>query len=81
MSYQTPLKFTFTTFQVPNRNNILGSDKLILFRASDGSRLGTTDQKLKTLLDDQQLFNGQTVIMEYVPQDTQFLENFDMYKV
>ena len=68
-------------FQVPNRNNVTGADKLVLFRASDGSCLGSMDLKLKNLVDDQQLFNGQSLIMEYVPQNTDHLDTFKDYKV
>lgn len=66
--------------KVPNRNNITGVDKLVLFRLSDGSRLGSNDSTLKSLIDDQHLFNGQSLIMEYVPQDTQCLDTFKNYK-
>ncbi|XP_042893769.1 AN1-type zinc finger protein 1-like [Penaeus japonicus] len=70
-----------TIARVPNRNNVLGADKLLLFRASDGSRLGSMEAKLKLLLDDQQLFNGQTLILEYMGQDCQCLEKFKDYKI
>lgn len=70
-----------TIAKVPNRNNILGADKLLLFRASDGSRLGSMEANLKVLLDDQQLFNGQSLILEYMCQDYQCLENFKDYKL
>ncbi|KAK7077078.1 AN1-type zinc finger protein 1 [Halocaridina rubra] len=66
--------------KVPNHNNITGADKLVLFRTSDGSSLGAMDVKLKSLFDDQQLFNGQSLIMEYVPQSVVQLESFKNYK-
>lgn len=68
-------------FQVANHNNILGADKLMLFHASDGSKLGPMDQTLKSLLDDQQIYNGQTVILEYLQQDKDCLCTFKNYKV
>lgn len=66
--------------KVPNHNNVVDADKLILFRASDGSSLGAMDVKLKALVDDQQLFNGQSIILEYVPKGTELLEGFKSYK-
>ncbi|KAK8734197.1 hypothetical protein OTU49_006056 [Cherax quadricarinatus] len=52
--------------KVKNDNNILGADKLMFFHERDGSLLGSMDQTLKSLLDDQQMYNGQTVILEYI---------------
>lgn len=66
--------------KITNRNNILDADKLIFFRASDGSLLGSMDQTLKSLMDNQLLFNGQTVILEYVPKDTEILNTYKDYK-
>lgn len=69
-----------TLSKVPNRNNMTGADKLVLFRASDGSHLGSMDLTLKSLVDEGQLFNGQSVIMEYVSPGTEQLESFKTYK-
>ncbi|CAL4162091.1 unnamed protein product, partial [Meganyctiphanes norvegica] len=67
--------------KVPNRNNVVDADKLTLFRVSDGSSLGAMDVQLKTLVDDQQLYNGQSLILEYVPKGTELLEGYKNYKL
>ncbi|KAG7170455.1 AN1-type zinc finger protein 1-like [Homarus americanus] len=69
-----------TIAKITNRNNILGADKLMFFHASDGNRLGSMDQTLKSLLEKQHLYNGQTVILEYTPQDKDYLPTFNNYK-
>ncbi|XP_068239813.1 AN1-type zinc finger protein 1-like [Palaemon carinicauda] len=70
-----------TISKVPNRNNVVGADKLVLFRASDGSHLGAMDVTLKSLVNEGELFNGQSLIMEYVGQSTTQLVSFKSYKI
>ena len=62
---------------MPNKNN-LGTDKLLrLFRFQDGAILppmGKLDTKLNELIVAEEIFNGDTVILEYVPDNAIVVE-------
>ena len=51
---------------VTNRNNVAGADRLVLARAGEGAAL-TTDmaEVLKELVDREEIFNGDSVMLEY----------------
>ena len=60
---------------VPNFNNAGHNDKLKLFRSVDGGSLcEDMSVVLKTLLDKEEVFNGDNLILEYVGADVSFIE-------
>ncbi|KAK3864736.1 hypothetical protein Pcinc_029596 [Petrolisthes cinctipes] len=67
--------------KLPNRNNVVGADKLVLFRTSDGSQVVPIHSTLKSLVEEQELYNGQSLILEYVTKNTSSLTNHKDYKV
>lgn len=65
---------------MPNYNDRGRSPQLSLHRVSDGSSLKPLDATLKTLLDAEEIYDGQALILEYGEKGTEFLEKFDTYK-
>ena len=63
------------TLSVQNNNNSSNCDKLKLFRNADGTSVcGDMSVPLKTLLDSEELFNGDNIILEYVANDVESIE-------
>ncbi len=57
---------------VDNRNNVADADKLSLFRHADGKDLcglKGVGAELRELLDSEELFNGDVVVLEFVSKD------------
>ena len=55
---------------VQNRNNVAGTKKLRLFRLQDGHNLSLElEKQLSQLVEGEQLFNGDSVVLEYVDED------------
>ena len=54
---------------VDNRNNVAGADKLLLFRIGDGVSLcGDMSESVECLLQREELFNGDSVVLDYVAE-------------
>ena len=63
------------TLSVPNFNNVGDREKLKLFRSVDGVSV-CEDMSLgvKTLIDKEDLFNGDKVILEYVENNASVID-------
>ena len=60
---------------VDNRNNVAGADKLLIFRIGDGVSLcGDMSESLESLLQREEMFNGDSVVLEYVGERVDRLE-------
>ena len=60
---------------VDNRNNVAGADKLLIFRAGDGVSLcGDMSEPVESLLQREEIFNGDSVVLEYVAEGIDRLE-------
>ena len=60
---------------VENKNNVAGADKLLIFRTGDGASLcGDMSESLESLLQREELFNGDSVVLEYVAEGVDRLE-------
>merc|ERR1712181_106637 len=63
------------TLGVENRNNVAGADKLLIFRVGDGMSLcGDMSEPVESLLQREEMFNGDSVVLEYVPEGVEQLE-------
>jgi len=60
--------------KVPNRNNEGNAPVLRLFRSSDGKRIHPLDVTLKEFVDKEEIFNGQSLILESVNKNTEYLK-------
>ena len=57
------------TLGVQNNNNLQHEDKLKLFRSLDGASVSEdTSQQLENVLSSQELFNGDSVHLQYVAE-------------
>lgn len=65
--------------KLKNENNLLNSKKLRLFSAEDGD-IFTTDSNLESLVNEESLFSGSSVILEYVDNNCLHLEDLKSYK-
>ena len=60
---------------VTNKNNVAGAEKLLLFRLGDGLSLcGDMSECVESLLEREEIFNGDSVVLEYVVEDVDRLE-------
>jgi len=60
---------------VKNENNIVGRDKVKLFRAADGKSVcEDMSQVLKELFTTEELFNGDSVVLEYVKDNADVID-------
>ena len=63
------------TLGVPNFNNVGDRDKLKLFRSVDGvSVCEDMSTVVKTIIDSEELFNGDKVILEYVENNESIID-------
>ena len=63
------------TLGVPNFNNVGDRDKLKLFRSVDGvSVCEEMSTGVKTIIDSEELFNGDKVILEYVENNESIID-------
>ena len=63
------------TLGVPNFNNVGDRDKLKLFRSVDGvSVCEDMSTGVKTIIDSEELFNGDKVILEYVENNESIID-------
>ncbi|KAL7642595.1 UNVERIFIED_CONTAM: hypothetical protein RMT77_007156 [Armadillidium vulgare] len=65
--------------KIRNRNNEIHAPRLELFRVSDGTIVKPLDVTIKDLMKEEKLFNGQPLILEFVPKETYHLENYAEY--
>ena len=64
------------TLGVENRNNVAGADKLLIFRVGDGMSLcGDMSEPVESLLQREEMFNGDSVVLEYVADGVDRLES------
>jgi hypothetical protein len=60
---------------VKNENNVVGKDKVKLFRAADGKSVcEDMSEVLKELLTKEELFNGDSVVLEYVKDNADVID-------
>ena len=60
---------------VTNKNNVAGAEKLLLFRLGDGLSLcGDMSESVGSLLEREEIFNGDSVVLEYVVEGVDRLE-------
>ena len=60
---------------VTNKNNVAGAEKLVLFRLGDGLSLcGDMSESVESLLEREEIFNGDSVVLEYVVEGVDRLE-------
>ena len=63
------------TLGVPNFNNVGDKDKLKLFRSVDGvSVCEDMSMGVKAIIDSEELFNGDKVILEYVENNESIID-------
>ena len=63
------------TLGVPNFNNVGDKDKLKLFRSVDGvSVCEDMSTVVKAIIDSEELFNGDKVILEYVENNESIID-------
>ncbi|XP_076352994.1 AN1-type zinc finger protein 1-like isoform X2 [Tachypleus tridentatus] len=65
--------------KLPNKNNIANMEWLKLFSTSDGRCFSMADT-LSSLLENDVLCSGNSIILEYVAPGTEFLESFSSYQ-
>jgi len=62
---------------VKNENNVVGKDKVKLFRAADGNGKSVCEdmsEPLKEVLKKEELFNGDSVILDYVKNNADVID-------
>jgi len=63
------------TLGVKNENNVVGKDKVKMFRAADGKSVcEDMSEPLKEVLKKEELFNGDSVIIEYVKNNADVID-------
>ncbi|XP_060587739.1 AN1-type zinc finger protein 1-like [Ruditapes philippinarum] len=65
---------------IQNNNNVQTAKKLRLFSTDDGTVL-QTDCHIEMLLKQELIFNGSSVILEYVHNNTEILDHLSVYKI
>ncbi|XP_045191831.1 AN1-type zinc finger protein 1-like [Mercenaria mercenaria] len=65
---------------IQNNNNVQSAKKLRLFSSEDGTIL-RTDCAIETLVKEELIFSGSSVILEYVENNSEKLDDISVYKI